>query len=174
MLTYNSGDDALTAYQELFNYACPKFINCNPPPYHNAEALKAYTERPPVDAVQHQSRIFLSDVKTQLSNAHIRSFLRLYTSLTTDKLASFMDIDEEQVVEMMMILKNSTRNLKWTHGSLLEGEVINTSDLQFAIDTVRPICSHAQLLTKCRTWCTSLSRALAGVMVTGSCAIHLG
>lgn len=128
-------EDALNAYQELFLYACPKFITCNPPPYHDAEALKAYMQAPPLDPVQHQLRIFLSDVKTQLSNVHIRSFLRLYTSLGTDKLAGFLDVDEEEVVEMMMVLKNSTRNFKWTSGGLLEGELINTSDLQFAIDT---------------------------------------
>ena len=131
------GEDALNAYQELFLYACPKFITCNGPPYHDPEALKDYTQSPPLDSMQHQLRIFLQDVKTQLSNVHIRSFLRVYTSLGTDKLAGFLDVDEEEVVEMMMVLKNSTRSLKWTTGGLLEGEVINTSDLGFVIDTVR-------------------------------------
>ena len=87
--------------------------------------------------IRDRLRIFLQDVKTQLSNVHIRSFLRVYTSLGTDKLAGFLDVDEEEVVEMMMVLKNSTRSLKWTTGGLLEGEVINTSDLGFVIDTVR-------------------------------------
>ncbi|WFD29992.1 hypothetical protein MSPP1_001005 [Malassezia sp. CBS 17886] len=130
-----AGDDALVAYQELFLFACPKFITANGPPYHDAAALKEYMKAPHVDPVQHQLRTFLSDVKTQLSNVHTRSFLRLYTSLGTDKLAGFLEVSEEEVVEMMMVLKNSTRSLKWTHGGLLEGELINTSDLGFAIDT---------------------------------------
>ena len=109
------GEDALNAYQELFLYACPKFITCNGPPYHDPEALKDYTQSPPLDSMQHQLRIFLQDVKTQLSNVHIRSFLRVYTSLGTDKLAGFLDVDEEEVVEMMMVLKNSTRSLSLIH-----------------------------------------------------------
>lgn len=145
-------DDALNAYQELFLYACPKFINCNPPPYHDAEALKAYMQNPPLDPVQHQLKIFLSDVKAQLSNVHIRSFLRLYTSLGTDKLAGFLDVDEEEVVEMMMVLKNSTRNFKWTEGGLLEGEVINTSDLQFAIDTDMVHIAEARIGRRYGDW----------------------
>ncbi|SPC60792.1 related to eIF3l - translation initiation factor 3 subunit L [Ustilago sp. UG-2017b] len=131
------GAEGLAAFEELFLYACPKFITGNSPPYHDEEALAEYKEDKTgfPDPTQHQLRVFLSDVKTQLSNANVRSFLRLYTTLGTDKLASFLEIDEEELVEMMMVMKNSTRSLKWSSGSLLEGEVVNTSDLDFVIDT---------------------------------------
>ncbi|PWN48427.1 hypothetical protein IE53DRAFT_389382 [Violaceomyces palustris] len=128
-------DEGLAAFEELFLFACPKFITGNSPPYHDAEALAAFKDTPFPDPAQHQLKVFLSDVKTQLSNSNIRSFLRLYTSLGTDKLASFLEIDEEQLVEMMMVMKSSTRSIKWSEGGLLEGEVVNTSDLDFVIDT---------------------------------------
>ena len=108
----------------------------NSPAYHDEEALVEYKQKTVFpDPTQHQLRVFLSDVKTQLSNANVRSFLRLYTTLGTDKLASFLEIDEEELVEMMMVMKNSTRSLKWSSGSLLHGQVVNTSDLDFVIDT---------------------------------------
>lgn len=130
------GAEGLAAFEELFIYACPKFITANSPAYHDEEALVEYKQKTVFpDPTQHQLRVFLSDVKTQLSNANVRSFLRLYTTLGTDKLASFLEIDEEELVEMMMVMKNSTRSLKWSSGSLLHGQVVNTSDLDFVIDT---------------------------------------
>ncbi|KAJ9477489.1 Eukaryotic translation initiation factor 3 subunit L [Pseudozyma hubeiensis] len=129
------GSEGIAAFEELFIYACPKFITANSPPYHDEEALAAFSDKVFPDPTQHQLRVFLSDVRSQLSNANVRSFLRLYTTLGTDKLASFLEIDEEELVEMMMVMKNSTRSLKWSSGSLLEGEVVNTSDLDFVIDT---------------------------------------
>lgn len=128
------GQESLAAFEELFMFACPKFITGNAPPYHDAEALQAFATSPTLDPAQHQLRIFLSDVKTQLSNANIRSFLRLYTTLGTDKLANFLEVDEEDLIEELMVAKASTRSIKWNEGGLLEGQVINTSDLDFVID----------------------------------------
>ncbi|KAK0553310.1 hypothetical protein OC846_002553 [Tilletia horrida] len=130
------GDDgALQAFEELFLYACPKFITSTGPPYHDPEALPNYKDTPAQDPAQHQLKLFLTDVRSQLTNSNIRSFLRLYTSLGTDKLSKFLSVEEEELVEMMMVMKRSTRSIKWTDGGLLEGDVINTSDLDFVIDT---------------------------------------
>lgn len=134
-------DDSLAAFEELFLYACPKFITSNSPPYHDAELLEAYIKSPTMgDPAQHQLKLFLGEAKSQLSNANIRSFLRLFTTLGTDRLASFLGIDEEDLTETLMLLKSSTRSPVWSsgEGSLLDGpgvEVVNTSDLDFAIDT---------------------------------------
>ncbi|EDP45452.1 hypothetical protein MGL_0441 [Malassezia globosa CBS 7966] len=117
-------------------------------------------------SMQHQLRIFLQDVKTQLSNVHIRSFLRVYTSLGTDKLAGFLDVDEEEVVEMMMVLKNSTRSLKWTTGGLLEGEVINTSDLGFVIDTDMVNITESRISRKYGDWFVRNAGRISNVLAT--------
>jgi translation initiation factor 3 subunit L len=129
------GEEGLAAFEELFLYACPKFITGNGPPYHDDEALRAFYTSPIPDPAQHQVRIFLSDVKSQLSNANIRSFLRLYTTLGTDKLANFLEVNQEDLVEELMVAKASSRSVKWNDGGLLEGEIVNTSDLDFVIDT---------------------------------------
>lgn len=130
-------DDSIASFEELFLYACPKFITSNSPPYHDSEALDEYIKRPTMgDPAQHQLRIFLADVRAQLSNANIRSFLRLFTTLGTAKLSTFLDIDEEELTEVLMQLKSCTRSPIWTgEGSLLDSsEVVNTSDLDFFID----------------------------------------
>ncbi|KDN52505.1 hypothetical protein K437DRAFT_254088 [Tilletiaria anomala UBC 951] len=123
-----------TAFEELFIYASPKFITTSSPPYHDSEAMASFDEKTLADPAQHQLKVFMADISTQLLNSDVQSFIRLYKSLGTDKLADFLAADEEDVIEMMMVTKGSTRRLKWSEGGLLEGEVVNTSDLDFNID----------------------------------------
>jgi hypothetical protein len=85
--TSYSGEEALQAFEELFLYACPKFITANPPPYDDAEALQAYIEKPPTEPSARHLSHFLSDVRAQQAVPTLRSFLKLYTSLDAAKLA---------------------------------------------------------------------------------------
>lgn len=134
---YNSGD--LTAFEELFTYACPKFIAANPPPYEDTEALQVYVGEAPTEPAARHLALFLSDVRTQTSVPTLRSFLKLYTSLGAPKLASFLDADEEDMVQQLMVLKQASRSVSRAGAGekgLLEGQTINTSDLDFVIDDV--------------------------------------
>ena len=65
--------------------------------------------------------------------------MRLYTSLDTKKLANFLDANEEEMVQQMMVLKRTSRSISrlGSEKSLLEGQTISTSDLSFVIDEVR-------------------------------------
>lgn len=49
------------------------------------------------DAYRLQLKLFLSEVRQQQLLSSIRSFLKLYTTISIGKLASFMDIDEPTV-----------------------------------------------------------------------------
>jgi len=148
------GDDALPAFQELFLYACPKFINATSPPYDDAVALASILTPPspsgatPEDPILGQAdpahrhlRLFLSDIQAQAPIPTLRSFLKLYTSLGAKKLANFLDADEEDMVQEMMAMKQCSRSVSRVgsgagagEGSLLDGETISTSDLNFVID----------------------------------------
>ncbi|KAE9408431.1 hypothetical protein BT96DRAFT_849521, partial [Gymnopus androsaceus JB14] len=170
------GSDALVAFEELFLYACPKFINANSPPYDDPEAIalmlsadqeSAEGSSPlPSDPTHRHLRLFLSSAAAQSPLPTLRSFLHLYTSLTTEKLTSFLDLAkigeadvegkeaEEEAIQEMMVFKQSSRSLSRvvpvqgktekgkeispagvaTKGSLLEGDMISTSDLNFVID----------------------------------------
>ncbi|KZT02842.1 uncharacterized protein LAESUDRAFT_815044 [Laetiporus sulphureus 93-53] len=76
------GEEGIPAFEELFLYACPKFISANPPPYEDPELLAAYVEDPPVEPA-------------------------LFLSL---KLANFLDADEEEMVQQMMVMKQASRS----------------------------------------------------------------
>ena len=73
----------------------------------------------------------------------LRSFLKLYTSLGAKKLANLLDADEEELVQEMMVLKQASRSISRVASNesttLLDGQTITTSDLNFVIDEV---CSN--------------------------------
>ncbi|KAF9473472.1 eukaryotic translation initiation factor 3 subunit 6 [Pholiota conissans] len=144
------GPDALPAYEELFLYACPKFITANPPPYDDAAAINALINASAeeessaaasvtqAEPSQRHLELFLADVGAQLQVPTLRSFLKLYTSLGAKKLANFLDADEEELVQEMMVMKQASRSISRVAGmegtSLLEGQMITTSDMNFVID----------------------------------------
>ncbi|CAK5262274.1 unnamed protein product [Mycena citricolor] len=138
-------EDAIPAFKELFLYACPKFINANPPPYDDAEALSALlasSSDPSAEAdaltdpAQRHVSLLLADVAAQTPVPTLRSFLKLYTSLGAKKLASFLDADEEEMVQQLMVMKQSSRSVTHVPGGkgLLDGQTASTSDLNFVID----------------------------------------
>lgn len=142
-----SSEEAIPAFEELFIYACPKFIAANAPPYEDPEALAAYFQEQSIEPAQRHLALFLSDVRAQGSVPTLRSFLKLYTSIDASKLAGFLeDADEEDMVQQMMVLKQCSRRIGRVsiaptegskNGGLLEGDIITTSDLDFVIDGVR-------------------------------------
>lgn len=133
-------EDSLPAFEELFLYACPKFMNANPPPYDDPVALSLLlsAEAPPLDPAHRHLSLFLTDVRAQSPVPTLRSFLKLYTSLDASKLANFLDADEEDMVQQMMAMKMATRSVSrvGNEKGLLEGSVIRTSDLNFVINEV--------------------------------------
>jgi len=148
------GADALSAFEELFLYACPKFINANPPPYDDPAALQALlspvsptdeddggADATKMDSTHRHLSLFLADVAAQAQVPTLRSFLKLYTSLGAKKLANFLDADEEEMVQEMMVVKQASKSISRVTGSeglgLLDGQTITTSDLNFVIAEVR-------------------------------------
>ena len=120
-------------------YACPKFISANPPPYEDTELLQGYIEDSPVEPAQRHLSLFLSDVQAQVPVPTLRSFLKLYTSLDATKLANFLDADEEEMVQQLMVMKQASRSVSRVDNEkgLLDGQMISTSDIDFVIDQVR-------------------------------------
>lgn len=134
-------EEGLSAFEELFLYACPKFIASLPPPFDDPQLLASYAASPPLDPAQRHLATFLSDVKTLGKVPTLRSFLKLYTSLDASKLANFLDEDEEELVQALMGLKLASRSISrqgLEGGRLVDGETISTSDTDFAINDVCP------------------------------------
>ncbi|RKO91609.1 translation initiation factor 3 complex subunit L, partial [Blyttiomyces helicus] len=118
------GEEGLATFDELFHFACPKFISPVPPNYD----VPVNTAGEPT---RHQLKIFLSEVRTQLLVPTIRSFLKLYTTLGVDKLATFLDVSPDEVRMQLLVFKHKTRQRRWESGSVLEGEFGSASDLDF-------------------------------------------
>jgi translation initiation factor 3 subunit L len=112
------GEDSLSIYVDLFQYACPKFLS---PTGEGA------------DPHQHQLKVFTADIRNQVHLPILRSFMKLYTSMGIDKLAKFLEIEPEELKMQLLIFKQRSRQYKWVSGDLLEGEYLPTSDLDFCL-----------------------------------------
>ncbi|CAG8451033.1 5274_t:CDS:10 [Paraglomus occultum] len=122
------GEEALPVFEDLFLYACPKFISPNGPNFEDPSSWLLTIEPP-----HHHARIFQDEVKNQIHMATIRSFLKLYTTMGIDKLAKFLEMEPEELRTQLLIFKQKSRQQKWVSGTLLEGEYVTTSDLDFCL-----------------------------------------
>lgn len=118
-------DEGLSVFEELFSYACPKFIA--------ATGRLDAVNKQRVDPHQNQLKIFKSDISNQIMLPTLRSFMKLYTSMGIDKLAKFLEIDAEELKAHLLVFKQKSRQYKWVSGDLLEGEYLPTSDLDFCL-----------------------------------------
>ncbi|TPX41815.1 hypothetical protein SeMB42_g05275 [Synchytrium endobioticum] len=118
---------AMAVFEELFNFACPKFISPVAPNYDDPKNT-------PQIPTALQTRIFLSEVRQQLYISTIRSYLKLYTSLGVDKLATFLDLPSEELRTQLLTFKHKTRQRRWDSGKVSDGEYGPTSDLDLYIN----------------------------------------
>ncbi|KAG2127991.1 RNA polymerase I-associated factor PAF67-domain-containing protein [Suillus clintonianus] len=139
------GEEGLSTFEELFLYACPKFICANSPPYDDPTALASMlipptptspsSQNPNVvlgDPTQRHLRATSSHFMSLTPVSSLKSLLKLYTSLDAQKLTGFLDtsgagVDEEEVLSWMMVMKNAGRCIGHvnTGGSAANGEKDN-------------------------------------------------
>lgn len=120
------GPEALPLFEELFRSACPKFINPTPPDFDNPSLN--------IDPVDHHTSIFMDEVRNTLFNPTVKSYLKLYTTMDLKKLAGFLDVSPDQLRSWLLVNKQRSRQIRWTEGSLLDGEIVNVNDLDYAIE----------------------------------------
>ena len=119
------GPEALPLFEELFRSACPKFISPTPPDFANP-ALN-------VDPVDHHTAIFMDEVRTNLYNPTVKSYLKLYTTMDLNKLASFLNVDKEELRGWLLVNKQRSRQVRWSEGGLLDGEVVMGGEMDYAV-----------------------------------------
>lgn len=115
-------DEAYAVYDELFTYACPKFITPSAPTLE--EPLTNYNQ----DAYRLQLKLFLYEVKQQQLLASVRSFLKLYSTISIGKLATYMEVDEPTLRAILMTYKHKM------HSVDNEGKIISNADVDFYIN----------------------------------------
>ncbi|KAK4458052.1 translation initiation factor 3 complex subunit L [Cladorrhinum samala] len=148
------GPESLPVFEELFKIACPKFISPVPPNFDQPESN--------IDPMDHHLSIFMEEVKTNMFSPIIRSYLRLYTTMDLRKLAGFLDVKPDELRAMLLVNKQRTKQVRWTEGGLLEGEWVNTSDLDYALQGDLIHISEAKMGRKLVDWyLRNLSRTYA-------------
>ncbi|XP_035981824.1 eukaryotic translation initiation factor 3 subunit L [Fundulus heteroclitus] len=119
----------LQVFEELFSFACPKFLSPVVPNYDNVHPN--YHKEP----FQQQLKVFAEEVQQQAQLSTIRSFLKLYTTMPVAKLAGFLDMTEQEFRIQLLVFKHKMKNLVWTSGiSALDGEFQSASEVDFYID----------------------------------------
>ncbi|KAL2236060.1 UNVERIFIED_CONTAM: Eukaryotic translation initiation factor 3 subunit L [Sesamum indicum] len=115
-------DEAFALYDELFSYACPKFITPSAPSYE--EPLVNYNQ----DAYRLQLKLFLYEVKQQQLLSGVRTFLKVYSTITLGKLAAYMEVDEPTLRTILMTYKHKT------HAVDFDGKITSNADIDFYIN----------------------------------------
>ncbi|KAF8427827.1 RNA polymerase I-associated factor PAF67-domain-containing protein [Tirmania nivea] len=139
------GPESLPVFEKLFLVACPKFISPIPPDWDNPAVN--------VDPSQHQLQIFMADMKNAMVlGPIIKSYLKLYTTVDLSKLAAFLDVDKEELRNHLLVFKQRSRQTRWVEGGLVEGEIVNTSDIDFALKGDLIQVSEAKVGRKLVEW----------------------
>lgn len=116
------------AVDELFQYGCPKFVSPVAPDYDapdNEEVHMPYKT---------QLKMFKREVQQQSMLPTIRSYLKLYSSLSIEKLAAFLAIDETSFRVQLHNYKHKTNQLVWTAGTASAGHRMSADDVDFYVD----------------------------------------
>ena len=120
------GPEALPLFEELFRASCPKFITPTPPDFDNPAVN--------IDPLDHQTAIFMDEVRNTLYNPTVKSYLKLYSTMDLPKLSKFLDVDPDRLRAWLLVNKQRSRQTRWSEAGLLEGEVVNGSELDYAVE----------------------------------------
>jgi translation initiation factor 3 subunit L len=120
------GPEALPLYEELFKASAPKFISPTPPDFDNPSLN--------IDPLDHHLAIFMDEVKNTLYNPTVKSYLKLYSTMDLKKLAGFLEVQPEELRSWLLVNKQRSRQIRNSEGGLLEGELVNNSELDYAIE----------------------------------------
>ena len=99
-------------YEELFVFACPKFVNPAVPDYD--QALQAGCPAVPYgqDAYKLQVQHFMNEMAAHSTLRKMRSYMSLYTSIEVEKLASFNDMRPDDFNPWLTCFKHKMHQLE--------------------------------------------------------------
>ncbi len=138
------GPESLPLFEEMFRQACPRFISPTPPDFENPQVN--------IDPVEHQLSIFMEEVKNNMWSPIVRSYLKLYTTMDLTKLAGFLEVDADELRSRLLVNKQRSRQVRYSEGGLLEGDVVNSSDLDYAMQGDIIHVSEAKVGRKLVDW----------------------
>ena len=97
-------DGDINGYEQLFISCAPKFVSATPINFEIKEDKHSLT-------YHLQKELFLSDVKQLLSLPKISSYLKLYTSIESSKLAKLCNLESQDLIKILLSTKHKTRKM---------------------------------------------------------------
>merc|ERR1712146_748204 len=117
-------------FEECFNFACPKFVTASISDL-NFDSVENFRQN---EAFDRQSHLFLKEVKQQQFLPKIGAYMKLYTAISTAKLATLCEMDEEALRDQLMCVMHKTSQRVRKSGAPLEGELQSCSEVEFYLD----------------------------------------
>lgn len=120
----------MPTFEAMFESACPKFVSAAIPDYLGAVHLHH-------DTFRQQLSVFLTETQHQVALLRLRSYLRLYTSISLEKLARFNDVSVPELASLLLSLKHQTMQIQ--SATTLDGVLAldvprsSTSDVSFYV-----------------------------------------
>ncbi|PIO62934.1 hypothetical protein TELCIR_15486 [Teladorsagia circumcincta] len=87
--------DRMSRMGNVVHFACSNKIYCRCPKFLSPTTVVYEGSNLSKEPLLRQSQAFLEGVEAQMALPVLRGYLKLYTSLPTKKLASFMDVDDK-------------------------------------------------------------------------------
>ena len=87
------------------------------------------------EAYRSQLKQFLQQVSSYEKLPALRSYLKLYTTISVGKLAGLMEVEAGALKAQLENMKAKSRLVEWKGGSsALDGEEVSVSDVEFTVD----------------------------------------
>ncbi|KAI9723130.1 MAG: hypothetical protein M1828_004378 [Chrysothrix sp. TS-e1954] len=119
------GPESLGLFESLFKTSCPKFISPTPPDFDNPKIN--------ADPIEHHLHIFMDEVRNNMWSPTVKSYLKLYSTMDLNKLAGFLEVGPHTLRNWLLVNKQRSRQMRWSEDGLLEGDVVNSNDLDYAM-----------------------------------------
>ena len=124
----------VSAFDEAFSFACPKFVTPGGPPA-GRDAGSGDAANYNEEAYRSQLKQFLQQVSSYEKLPALRSYLKLYTTISVGKLAGLMEVEAGALKAQLENMKAKSRLVEWKGGSsALDGEEVSVSDVEFTVD----------------------------------------
>lgn len=124
-------------YEDLFIFSCPKFVSPAVHDYEVALEGKAALDLSGQDAYQLQVRHFMNEMATQQTFRKLQSYMKLYTSISVEKLGRL--VLEEEFMSLLVSYKHKMRQIESAIGEdaklgfSLDGKIGSLMDAHYYI-----------------------------------------
>ncbi|KAL0394062.1 UNVERIFIED_CONTAM: Eukaryotic translation initiation factor 3 subunit L [Sesamum latifolium] len=85
------------------------------------------------DAYRLQLKLFLYEVKQQQLLSGVRTYLKVYSTISLGKLAAYMEVDEPTLRTILMTYKHKT------HSVDSDGKITSNADIDYYIDDLEGV-----------------------------------